>query len=231
MTTRQLPKWVTPERQEYLISLWGLYGNRCLQGHIACPDITHYIKLTPKVVEVAKAVTVPCIDRYGNLLMDSEGKQLYVTAYKVIASRVLEETTTRLYDEKAESVIQGWIEQDREYQRLLWEVERQRLHNLNERRLPVRGEFSGIGKDIFYHAQPQYYQEGLSISGLTFKPFVKVRIASSYMHLFVDLGNTLSQVNKNKRRKAIRYGKTLPEALQSQVNSICDKAVKHYFKH
>jgi hypothetical protein len=102
---------------------------------------------------------------------------------------------------------------------------------LGERRFPLRGQFSAIAKDIFYPEQPSHYVEGLGISGLTFKPFAKVRIASSYMRLFVDLGDTLKSVPKVKRRKAIRYGKALPPEVERRIEQAVRQAVKHYLSN
>ena len=76
--------------------------------------------------------------------------------------------------------------------------------------------------------QPAYYLDGLGISGLTFKPFARIRIASSFVFLFVDLGDTLKGVSKSKRRKAIRYGKALPVNIQNEIHQLCRLAVRHY---
>ena len=102
---------------------------------------------------------------------------------------------------------------------------------MGERRLPVKGQFNAIGKDIFYASQPSHYIEGLGISGLTFKPFAKVRIASSYMRLFVDLGDAFKGVAKVKRRKAIRYGKALPGEAQRRIEQAVSQAVIHYLQN
>jgi len=83
---------------------------------------------------------------------------------------------------------------------------------------------------MFYAEQPEYYLEGIGISGLTFRPFAKVRLASSLVQLHIDLGDTLGQVSKAKRRKAIRYGKALPQEVQDAVDGICNKAVRRYLK-
>jgi hypothetical protein len=85
--------------------------------------------------------------------------------------------------------------------------------------------------DAFYAVQPTFYLDGLGISGLTFKPFAKVRVSSSFVSLHVDLGNVLRRASKNGRRKAIRYGKALPLELQAEVNELCRQAVRHYQAH
>ena len=134
------------------------------------------------------------------------------------------------YEARAKALIANWSRDDRAQSQALWEVERKALHSLGERRYPLKGQFSAIGKDVFYAEQPNHYLEGLGISGLTFKPFAKVRIASSYMRLFVnvDLGNTLKGVSKSKRRKAIRYGKALPVQVQRRIEELCRLAVRQY---
>jgi len=126
------------------------------------------------------------------------------------------------YELFIEQLIKDWKAEDRATRQAEWEAERKALHSLGERRYPLRGQFSAIGKDIFYADQPQYYIEGIGISGLTFRPFAKVRLASSFVRLHIDLGDSLKKVSKNKRRKALRYGK-IPETVK--------RAVRHYLDH
>ena len=137
------------------------------------------------------------------------------------------------YELYIESVISNWVSDDKAQRQADWQAERRQLHSLAERRYPLHGQFSAVSKDIFLADQPQYYLEGLGINGLTFKPFAKVRVASSFIHLYieVDLSNILKGVSKAKRRKAIRYGKALPEETQKQINQLCNLAVRHYLEH
>jgi len=127
------------------------------------------------------------------------------------------------YELFIEDLIADWVKEDRAQRQAEWQAERKALHSLGERRYPLRGEFSAIGKDIFYASQPQYYVEGIGISGLTLKPFAKVRIASSYMRLHIDLADSLKNTSKNARRKAIRYGK-----LTDTATARIKQAVKDY---
>ncbi len=127
-----------------------------------------------------------------------------------------------------EYLIADWKADDKAQDTALWEAERQRLHSLGERRFPLRGQFSNISKDIFFDQQPLFYVLGVGVSGLTYKPFAKVRLSSSYVYLYVDLTNTLKGVGKAKRRKAIRYGKALPIEKQREVEQLCRLAVRHY---
>jgi hypothetical protein len=80
---------------------------------------------------------------------------------------------------------------------------------------------------IYYDNQPEFYLEGLGISGLTFKPFAKLRLASNYIRLHVELDEILKPMSKSKKRKAIRYGK-IPKDIQDRINIQCWQAVKHY---
>jgi len=131
------------------------------------------------------------------------------------------------YEVVIENVIANWKEEDREN----WKLEQKAFHSLGERRYPIRGRFSSIAKDIFFEKQPLYYLEALGMSGLTLQPFAKVKIASSYFHLYIDLGDSLKATSKNKRRKAIRYGKPLPQEVEARVRKLVTLAVKDYLNH
>ena len=131
------------------------------------------------------------------------------------------------YEVAIEHIIANWKDDDRES----WKLERKAIHSLGERRYPIRGRFSNISKDIFFDKQPLFYLEGLGISGLTLQPFAKVKIASSYFHLYIDIGDSLKATSKNKRRKAIRYGKPLPQEVAVRVRKLITLAVKDYLNH
>jgi hypothetical protein len=223
----KLPKWSTPERREYLVKLWTKYGNQCLFGHTACPIPEHYQHVESKLVNEAYAQSFKCINTQGLPLKDSNGNQLYVTVYpvrKVIENRM---ETNRLYDVKSEAQIKYWIDNDRERDRYEWEFEREALHRTSDRQLPLRGQFSGISRDIWHDTQPFFYLEKLGISGLTFKPFAKLRLASSGTRLYVDISDVLKPLSKNAKRKAVRYAKS-NNALQNDIYSLCSIAVKRY---
>ncbi|MBA7593777.1 hypothetical protein ES703_00710 [subsurface metagenome] len=131
----------------------------------------------------------------------------------------------------SEFLIKNWKQVDREESNALWQAELKALHSLGERSYPVRGRFSAISREIYADAQPLYYFEGRAVSGVTLTPFVKVRLASSYMRLYVDLGEALRQVSKSRRRKAIRYGKPLPREAEVLVCRKVSEAVRDYYSH
>ena len=135
------------------------------------------------------------------------------------------------YEVYIEELIDDWKAEDREQAKLDWETERKAIHSFGERRLPIRGRFSAISKDIFFDKQPLFYLEALGMSGLTLQPFAKVKLASSYFHLYIDLGDSLRSTSKNRRRKAIRYGKALPLEVEARVRKLVTLAVKDYLNH
>jgi len=135
------------------------------------------------------------------------------------------------YSNFIEYLIADWKADDKAQDTAEWQAERKALHSLGERRFPLRGQFSNISKDIFFDQQPLFYVLGMGVSGLTYKPFAKVRLSSSYVYLYVDLAHTLKGVGKAKRRKAIRYGKALPIEKQREVEQLCRLAVRHYLDH
>jgi len=130
-----------------------------------------------------------------------------------------------------EDLIADWKQADREQRQAEWFAELKAIHSLGERTFPLRGQFSAISKEIWGGSQPLFYLQGLGMSGITLKPFAKVRLTSSYMRLYINLGDALRKVSKSKRRKAIRYGKPLPKQAEERVGGIIREAVKDYLKH
>lgn len=171
------PRWITPSRQQHLVSLFLDSGGFCIFGHKPCSNPDHH---------------------YLNFI---------------------------------EGLISDWKADDRAKDSAEWQAERLRLHSLGERRYPIRGQFNNISQDIFFGNQPIFYLVGLGVSGLTLSPFAKVRVSSSYTNLYIDLGDTLKGVSKNRRRKAIRYGKPLPTEYRRRVDEVCREAVKHFLNH
>ena len=130
-----------------------------------------------------------------------------------------------------ERVIDYWKEDDRELAKLDRITESKAIHSLGERRLPIAGRFNNISYDIWADKQPLFYLEALGMSGLKLQPFAKVKLSSSYMRLYVDLGDSLRGLSKNKRRKAIRYGKPLPQEVEARVTKLAGLAVRDYLNH
>ena len=135
------------------------------------------------------------------------------------------------YEVFIESLINDWKADDRETNRLEWKNERKIMHALNEKTLPMRGRFNGVSSDIWHDSQPIYYLESMGMDCLKLKPFAKVKLSSSYQHLYVDLGDSLRNVSKNRKRKAIRYNKPLPQSANAIVSQLIIEAVKDYLNY
>ena len=135
------------------------------------------------------------------------------------------------YNEYIQRLIKCWVEDDRDEANSLWERERKTLHTLNEKRLPLRGRFNNVSSVIWHEQQPIYYMESIGVNGLTCQPFAKVKMASSYYHLYIDLGDSLKTVSKHRKRKAIRYNKPLPSSIDELIKNKIALAVKHYLSY
>ena len=131
------------------------------------------------------------------------------------------------YEPYSEALIANWQADDRAQSLAEWKAEQRQIHCLGERGR-TKGEFNAIAKEIWFADQPLHYIEGLGVSGLTFRPFAKVRLASSYVVLFVDIGDALKGTSKNKRRKALRYRGALPQEIQIDIDQECSKAIMDY---
>ena len=222
-----MPKWATNERQAQLLDLWAKYGNRCLLGHTACDDFQHYVYHRPKPLFGIKPKPIKCVDRYGNPILDKEGNPLWTVEYETIPHWVTNPEVIRLYDLRLAEVIGDWIAEDKQAKAYERKAISRLLHTIPEVG-KLRGQFNAISRDIYHESQPTYFIECLGISGLTFKPFAKVRIASSYVRLHVDLKAPLTSVSKNRKRKFIRYGKGLPPEVEKEVELTCNRAIAHY---
>jgi hypothetical protein len=222
-----MPKWATNERQAQTLDLWAKYGNRCLLGHTACDDFQHYVYHRPKPLFGIKPKPIKCVDRYGNPILDTNGQPLWTVEYKAIPHWVTNPEVIRLYDLKLAEVIGDWIAEDKQAKAYERKAISRLLHTIPEVGA-LRGQFNAISRDIYHESQPIYFIECLGISGLTFNPFAKVRIASSYTRLLVDLKAPLTSVSKNRKRKFIRYGKGLPIEVQKDVELTCNRAIAHY---
>ncbi len=134
------------------------------------------------------------------------------------------------YENFIGDLIKDWQGSDREERAMLWEIERKAIHSLGERMNPLRGRFSAVSREIYHGDQPLYYLVGLGFSGVTQRPFAKIRVSSSYMVLHVDLGELLRRkfAGKCKRRKAARYGK--PQKLDPfpEMAELIERAIRDY---
>jgi len=246
------PKWVNPERQAQLVKLFLESNGFCVHGLTPCKGnwqreaVTLCAHRLPRRFECSKPMPngEPC------RFKPYDGKphlpcQVYVevkltwhceygdypcyTAIPVMGELGnLEWQPEAQYTERIKALIREWANDSRSQAQAEWQAEQKALHALGERREPVRGRFNTISQDIFGSSQPLYYFEGLGVNGITFKPFAKVRVASTFVHLYIDLGDSLRGVSKNRRHKAVRYGKPLPKLIDSRIDDLCNLAVRDY---
>jgi len=128
------------------------------------------------------------------------------------------------YEPFIDGVIRAWVLDDRAEAEVLWRLERARMHRVPDTHFH-QGRFDTVKRERFLEQQPEYYLVGMGVDAFTFRPVAKVRIPSTDMHLFVDIGPALPGVGKNARRKASRHGKTLPKEAQETVGRLIQKAV------
>ena len=131
------------------------------------------------------------------------------------------------YNQIEARLIKEWVNDDRLDRLGLKRVEDIEAHRTNDRTYPLHGRFSGISQDVYYNNQPEYFIEGYGVSGLNFKRFAKVRLASSPIRLYVNLADILKPLSKNARHKATRY-KRIPITLQARIDYACLRAVKDF---
>jgi len=94
----------------------------------------------------------------------------------------------------------------------------------------MRGRFNGYqATSGTIHSLSITLKHGMDC--LKLKPFAKVKLSSSYQHLYVDLGDSLRSVSKNRKRKAIRYNKPLPQSANDIVSKLIIEAVKDYLNY
>ncbi len=238
MTTSSLPKWATLDRRNLLVSLFLDSGGFCVYGHKPCVGSWEETQTTACAWGFNCSTPQPDgeLCRYKPEPTKPHLPCRYVTAIKkrwrcAYGDYPCYKPFGSHYEFYADTLIADWKRLDKDDRLADWEAERKAIHSLGERAYPIRGRFSAISKDIFASNQPLYYLEGQSVSGLTLMPFVMVRLASSYMRLFVDLGVELRQVSKSKRRKAIRYGKPLPQETEAIIRRKVLEAVRDYIAH
>ena len=230
-----IPKWANTERQNHLVKLFLKCGGFCVYGHSPCQGT---LERKEKVVcEWGKFCLEPVANGEPCRYKPDEGKPHLPCNVRHVIKLVWHCSYGDYpcympfdahYEFFASKLIKEWVANDRAQKSAEWQAERQQLHSVGERQYPIGGQFNFISQEIYFADQPQYYLAGLAMSGLTFKPFAKLRLASSFVALHIDLGDTLRKVSKSKRRKAVRYGIALPLEIQKEVDKLCNLAVKHY---
>ncbi len=208
----EYPLWATPQRRAILVRLFQQSGGFCVHGHKPCPDPLHHFEFwidgEDVVAEVTEYITEP---------MPFKGSE---TGFVMNAK-----TPVKVFRKiHIPGLIDQWKQEDREKAQALWKREQQELTQAPDHKGWGR-RFDPVEKELFLLARPPYYAHGIGISGLTFKRVAKIRIPSTYIHLFVEVPKKQSL---NARRRAQRYGK----GTTGTTDERCLLAVKDFWsKH
>lgn len=254
MTTT--PKWSTPERKAYLVKLFLDSGGFCTYGLSPCKGSWQTIRTIAFCQwRLPRLFNCPFPSREGRLcrFKPSEGKpHLHCKIYHATIIRwqcgygdypcykalpIIGELGNLLWqgESQVEQVqnrkIREWANDARSQASIEWKAEQRAIHSLGERSFPLRGRYNNISQDIFHDHQEPFYLEGIGIDALRHIPVAKVRIASTYISLWVDIGDNLKPISKNARHKAIRYGKPLPKTVTEGIHTKISQAVRDYKSH
>ena len=221
--TQNMPLWSTPERQQHLLTLFHRHGNQCLKGHAVCPEPSHYIAHEVKMEWEAVELWKPCFDEYGQ----KTGGKVQVWGKKRTA--VYEPIQQRLYNRIAEAAIESWKDEDRERCSYEWKLEQRHIQDGTYGKFG--STFDPVDRDVYVNSRPAYFLVGMGVSPINAKRVVLIRIASTGIHLFVDVGPAVQEIGKNARRKAMRYGKFRNGQLMEKINEMCVAAVSDWWGH
>ena len=185
--------------------------------------------MAPKwVTPTRKAQLVKLWAQYGNRCLKGHRVSPEPDHYVLVDEATGQVELLRLYDVKSEGAIAYWVSDDASRRMAEWKAEQARLHRVPDLHFR-QGEFDNIRREKFLAEQPPYYIEALTPDALTFRPVALVRIPSTGVHLFVELGEPLQRASKSARRKAIRYGKPLPQDTQAAADKLIQSAVQDWW--
>ena len=131
------------------------------------------------------------------------------------------------YELFIEGIIDSWKAEDRERRAYEWKLEQQAI--VDGTYGQYGSTFDPVAKDVFVNRRPAYYFVGMGVNPFTYKRVALVRVPSTFVHLFVDVGTAVQQVNKNARRKAMRHGKVRNGALMAKIDELCQAAVADWW--
>lgn len=131
-------------------------------------------------------------------------------------------TESHIYSRFIEDLIAYWVQDDREEDSYLWQLERYRLHHRTELE-PWQTSFDGVAREQFILNRPLFYMEGVAFDAIRKMKIARVRLAGTPKFLFIDVSGWIPQ-SKNAIRKAIKYGKPIGPTLEIYLDAI----VKEY---
>jgi hypothetical protein len=126
-----------------------------------------------------------------------------------------------------EGIIDSWKAEDRERRAYEWKLEQQQIIDGTYGKYGTT--FDPVARDVFVNSRPEYYLVALGVNPFTCQRVALVRIPSTFVHLFVDVGGAVQEVSKNARRKAFRHGKIRNAALMARIDEYCQAAVRDWW--
>lgn len=137
------------------------------------------------------------------------------------------------YEEYLEGLIAEWKSADASRRAVEWEIQWRRMHDIDTREVKRRIPAGRVGKRHYTllafverdrpepKPLPTYEIVSFGVNAFTMQKTALVRIPGLALpvHLFVDVGKAM-EPSRNARRKAERYGVTLPT-----VGEMCKAAV------
>ena len=214
-----MPKWATPGRRTYLVAMGTVYKGRCLQGHLPCHHLEHFVHTYTKVEVASGPVTAADVRAGRAIAPPCHGVGIVELAHNVSGGPVIgpkrvpviHEELSDLYGVAEERVIETWKSDDRD---LSSEQRReaQRLAPTGE--VGTFVQFStGKGSrrldpiEMDNHAfnRPRYYLMGYGVDD-KLRRFAKVRIPGTRFILQVDVSQSVQAMGGNKRKYLKRKG-------------------------
>ncbi len=225
------PKWLTNERKQAMIRIFLEYPDNCLQGHYLCTNPEHYEYTEHNYYTFAIEHIIQIRDELERLRFDANGKPITVKVCEIQNADKMSVTHKRYHELLIDNAVKYWSDDSRRETLENWKRDRRELHKLNERSFPLRGRFNNISSVIFHDNQPLYYLESIGMNGLTMQPYARVKLASSRQYLYVELGNSLIGISKNRKRKILKYGKLPKESELETIDNKVKIAVKTYLNY
>ena len=235
------PKWITPRRQAYLVGLFNRNEGFCVYGHKPCKG--QWLTSSKVVCSWGKVCNSPtnpdnsickvpvlCNHRpeANKPILPCEVLHInFQTWHCSYANHACYKPFESHYTQAETRLIKEFVNEDRQARLAIQKVDDIANHRTNDRTYPLHGQFSGVSQDIYFDQQPEYFIESLGVSGLNFKPFARVRLASSPIRLYVNIADMLKPLSKHAKRKAIRH-RHIPSKLYDRIDIACYQAVKHF---
>jgi hypothetical protein len=218
----------TPERRRQLVRLAEKYSNHCLQGHRVCRNLEHY-EYRPLVCQ--EWVTDKAVPREGRNkqgeptgIFYTEWQAKQVPCYNYYDA--FSDEKPYLDKKVMDGVIESWKAEDRERRNYEWKLEQRQLHDGTYGK--YGSAFDPVARDVFFSNRPEYYLVAMGVNAFSFDRVALIRIPSTSVHLFVDVGGAVQEVSKNARRKALRHRK-FSGALKDKIDENCKAAVAEWW--